>query len=97
MRPLLDNILNSQMWMDWSTEGFVYKGVYSFSIDLVNLEIKKYLEYESSIFLSGIRNWFCLFYPTESVVLIYATFDDNFGIKNDFEKYLKEYCCWDSE
>ena len=29
--------------------------------------------------------------PLEIVVWIYDTFDENFGIENDFEKYLKEY------
>ena len=34
----------------------------------------------------------CLRVLQEIVVWIYTTFDDNFGIKNNSRKYLKESC-----
>ena len=34
----------------------------------------------------------CLHVPLEIVVWIYDTFDNNFGIDNDFTKYLNESC-----
>ena len=35
--------------------------------------------------------------PLATVVLICDTFDNNFGFKNDFAKYLKESCWYCSE
>ena len=34
----------------------------------------------------------CLRVPTENVVWILDTFDNNFWIENDLTKYLKESC-----
>ena len=36
--------------------------------------------------------WVNLRVPIEVGIWIFDTFDNNFRIKNDFEKYLKEYC-----
>ena len=38
-----------------------------------------------------------LILPSEIVVWIYDTFDDNFEIENSFTKYLKESCSWSSD
>ena len=38
----------------------------------------------------GSLSIFCLGFPPEIFVCIYNTFDNNFGIENDFTKYFKD-------
>ena len=63
-------------------------------MDFLETQDPERLDYFSDIFhTKAIFNLFTLRDPLESVVCYSHTFQNNFGIKQKFTKYLKESCC----